>query len=89
MANIVAHSVADNSCIYDNGRIPNDFESHALATAMLQLAGAKEKRRTAITILYKSAKMLRTKAAIRGQRIRKKPWSRSAKSKQSSRTGKR
>jgi hypothetical protein len=36
-----------------------DFESHAVATAMLQLAGKKENGRTAITTLYKSAKMLR------------------------------
>jgi hypothetical protein len=35
---------------------------------MLQLAGPKEKRRTAIAILYKSAKMLRTNAATRGPR---------------------
>jgi hypothetical protein len=35
-----------------------DFESHAVATAMLQLAEEKENGRTAITTLYKSAKML-------------------------------
>jgi len=36
-----------------------DFESHAVATATLQLAGEKENGRTAITTLYKSAIMLR------------------------------
>jgi hypothetical protein len=56
---LVAYSVAPS---WSNSNLvakPRDFESHAVATATLQLAGEKENGRTAITTPYKSAKMLR------------------------------